>query len=107
MAGSGAASVGPVDQSSPSITNRVSTVSGVSATYDANGNSLNDTFRAFTWDADGNPGTIASVTLTYDAFDRMAEQTTGSTNSHIVYSPSAHDPPSLNVSSLLNPLAPT
>src|SRR5260370_13939799 len=88
IAGSGATSFTPIYQSSPSITNRVSTVNGVSATYDANGNLLNDTFRTYTWDADGNPVTIGSVTLTYDALDRMAEQTTASTHSEIVYDPS-------------------
>ena len=53
----------------------------------ANGNSLNDAFRTYTWDADGNSVTIGSVTLTYDVLDRMVEQTTGSTNSEIVYGP--------------------
>ena len=58
-----------------------------SATYDANGNSLNDTFRPATWDADSNPITIGPVSLTYDAFDRMVEQSVGGTYSEIVYSP--------------------
>jgi RHS repeat-associated protein len=84
-AGSGT-SFTPTYASSP-ITNRVASVGGVSATYDANGNSLNDTFRTFTWDADGNPVTIGPVSLTYDAFDRMVEQSVSSTNSEIVYSP--------------------
>jgi len=55
--------------------------------FDANGNSLNDTFRTFTWDADGNPVTIGPVSLTFDALDRMVEQSVSSTNSEIVYSP--------------------
>jgi RHS repeat-associated protein len=87
IAGTGATSFTPTYQSSPSITNRVSSVGGVSATYDANGNSLNDTFRTFTWDADSNPITIGSVSLTYDAFDRMVEQSVSGSNSQIVYSP--------------------
>ena len=55
--------------------------------FDANGNSLNDTFRTFTWDADGNPVTIGPVSLTFDALDRMVEQSVSGTNSEIVYSP--------------------
>jgi RHS repeat-associated protein len=87
ISGTGATSFTPTYQSSPSITNRVASVGGVSASYDANGNSLNDTFRTFTWDANSNPVTIGSVTLTYDAFDRMVEQSVSSTNLEVVYSP--------------------
>ncbi len=86
ISGTGGSSFTPTYQSSP-ITNRVASVGGTSATYDANGNSLNDTFRTFTWDADSNPITIGSVSLTYDAFDRMVEQSVSGTNSEIVYSP--------------------
>jgi RHS repeat-associated protein len=87
ISGTGGSTFAPTYQSSPSITNRVSSVGGVSATYDANGNSLNDTFRTSSWDADGNPVTIGSVSLTYDASDRMVEQSVSGTNSEIVYSP--------------------
>ena len=55
--------------------------------FDSNGNSLNDTFRTFTWDADNNPVTIGPVSLTFDALDRMVEQSVSGTNSEIVYSP--------------------
>ena len=48
---------------------------------------MNDTFRTFTWDADGNPVTIGLVSLTFDALDRMVEQSVSGTNSEIVYSP--------------------
>jgi RHS repeat-associated protein len=106
IAGSGATSFAPVYQSSPSITNRVSTVNGVSATYDANGNSLNDTFRTFAWDANGNPVTIGSVALTYDAFDRMVEQTVGSTNSEIVYGPSGGKLALMNGTALIKAFVP-
>lgn len=87
ISGSGGSTFSPTYQSSPSITNRVSQVGGTNATYDANGNSLNDTFRSYTWDAENRPVTIGSVTLTYDAFGHMVEQSTGSANSEIVYSP--------------------
>jgi RHS repeat-associated protein len=87
ITGTGATSFTPIYQSSPSITNRVSSVGGVSATYDSNGNSLNDTFRAYTWDAENRPVSIGSVGLTYDALGRMVEQSVGSTYSEVVYSP--------------------
>ena len=48
---------------------------------------MNDTFRTFTWDAESNPVTIGPVSLTYDALDRMVEQSVSGTNSEIVYSP--------------------
>jgi RHS repeat-associated protein len=85
--GTGGSSFTPTYQSSPSVTNRVSSVGGVSATYDANGNSLNDTFRTATWDAENRPVTIGSVGLTYDALGRTVEQAVSSTYSEVVYSP--------------------
>jgi len=87
ITGTGATSFTPTYQSSPSITNRVASVGGVSATYDASGNSLNDTFRTLTWDTDSTPVAIGSVTLTHDALGRVVEQSVGSTNSEVVYSP--------------------
>jgi len=87
IAGTGATSFTPTYQSSPSITNRVSSVGGVSANYDANGNSLNDTFRSTTWDAASNPITIGTVSLAYDAFDRMVEPSVNGTYSEVVYNP--------------------
>jgi len=95
----------PTYQSSP-VTNRVASVNGVSATYDANGNSLNDTFRSYTWDADGNSVTIGSATLTFDALDRMVEQTTGSTNSEIVYGPGGGKLALMNGTSLIKAFVP-
>ena len=86
ISGTDGSSFAPTYASSPT-TNRVASVGGVSATYDANGNSLNDTFRTFTWDADGNPLTIGSVSLTYDAYYRAVEQSVSRTTSQVVYSP--------------------
>jgi RHS repeat-associated protein len=106
ISGTGGSSFLPTYQSSPSITNRVFSVNGVSATYDANGNSLNDTFRTFTWDADNNPVTIGSVALTYDAFDRMVEQSVSGTNSQVVYSPAGVKFALMNGSTLTKAFAP-
>lgn len=87
ISGDGGTSFTPTYVSSPSTNNRISSVNGTNATYDANGNSLNDTFRIYTWDAENRPVTIGSVNLVYDALGRAVEQGTSSTYSEIVYSP--------------------
>jgi RHS repeat-associated protein len=87
ISGTGATSFTPTYQSSPSVTNRVSSLGGTSTTYDTNGNSLNDTFRTYSWDAENRPVTIGSVGLTYDALGRMVEQGVTSTYSEVVYTP--------------------
>jgi hypothetical protein len=38
--------------------NHISSVGGVNATYDGNGNATNDTVHQYTWDADGHPLTV-------------------------------------------------
>jgi RHS repeat-associated protein len=94
ISGDGGTTFAPCYQSSPSINNRISLVGGTGSsctggtppTYDLNGNSLNDTFHTSTWDAENRPVTIGSVTLTYDALGRMAEQSVSSANSEVVYS---------------------
>ena len=107
IAGSGATSFNPTYQSSPSITNRIASVGGTNASYDANGNSLNDTFRSFTWDAENRPVTIASVSLTYDALGRMVEQSvSSSTNTEIVYAPLGGKLSLMNGLSLVKAFAP-
>jgi hypothetical protein len=68
-------------------TNRFSSIPGASVSYDADGNLLADGSHAYTWDAEGRPHTIDSVTLVYDAFGRMLEQQSGSGNTEIVYGP--------------------
>jgi RHS repeat-associated protein len=65
-------------------TNRY-TLGGTS--YDSNGNLLADTFHSYTWDSEGNPATIDSIGLTYDALDRVVEQNQSGTYYQIVYTP--------------------
>ncbi|HKI12750.1 MAG TPA: RHS repeat-associated core domain-containing protein [Candidatus Acidoferrum sp.] len=65
---------------------------GFVPTYDSNGNVTNDSFHAYTWDADGHPITVDAgqsdaVSLTYDALGRMVEQSRGSAYTQIAYSP--------------------
>jgi RHS repeat-associated protein len=61
------------------------------ASYDASGNLLNDTFNTYTWDAYGNLATTQTGrTITYDAFNRMAEIT--SPVVEFVYAPGGQHP---------------
>jgi len=68
-------------------TNRYSSVPGCTPSYDANGFATNDCAHTYSWDSAGNPRTIDSISLTYDAFGRMVEQASGSTYTQIVYGP--------------------
>jgi hypothetical protein len=55
LSGSAGTSFQPTYATSPSITNQIATLPGnVHPTYDANGNSLNDSFSTYAWDADNN-----------------------------------------------------
>jgi RHS repeat-associated protein len=69
--------------------NRYFSIPGGSVSYDGNGNLTNDVTHSYTWDADGNmlstDGT--TVTMMYDAMDRMIEQTRGSSHTEIAYGP--------------------
>jgi len=62
---------------------------GASNYYDTNGNLKNDVTHTYTWDADGNMLSTdgSTVTMMYDALDRMIEQTRGSSHAEIVYGP--------------------
>jgi RHS repeat-associated protein len=61
---------------------------GFTPTYDANGNLLTDSAHTYTWDANGRPVSIDTVNVTYDAFDRMAEQNRSGSYTEVVYAPS-------------------
>jgi RHS repeat-associated protein len=77
-----------------SASNHLTLVGSLVPTYDANGNLTFDaatsTTHKYTWDTDGNMLSVdgTTVTLTYDALDRMVEQARGTTYTQIVYSPS-------------------
>ena len=94
ISGTGGSTFTPCYQTGP-ITNRIALVGGTGSncsggaapSYDANGNSLNDTFRTFTWDAENRPVTMGSVGLTYDALGRVVERGVASTYTETVYSP--------------------
>jgi RHS repeat-associated protein len=53
-----------------------------------NGNLTKDPQHQYGWDSEGRPVTIdTSITLTYDALDRMVEQNNSGTYTQIVYDP--------------------
>jgi RHS repeat-associated protein len=56
--------------------------------YDNNGNLLNDTFHAYTWDASNHPVSIDSTQLTYDDLGQVVEMNNTGTITDIVYTPS-------------------
>ena len=68
-------------------TNQMSSIGSFTPTYDSNGDVLNDALHSYAWDADTRPTTIDTVTVTYDAFDRMVEHTKSGTSTEIEYSP--------------------
>jgi RHS repeat-associated protein len=58
------------------------------ATYDADGNLTNDgTDHVYTWDAYGDPITLDSLNLIYDAFGREVEKKSGSSYTEVAYGP--------------------
>lgn len=65
----------------------MTSIGGQTPTYDQNGDVLNDFLNSYSWDANGRPVTVDSVTLTYDALGRMVEQDKSGTYTEIVYSP--------------------
>jgi RHS repeat-associated protein len=68
-------------------TNRMTTISSFTPTYDNNGNVLTDSLHSYAWDADGNSTTLDGVGLTFDALDRMVEQNRSGSYTQIVYTP--------------------
>lgn len=63
------------------------TLSGCTITYDLSGNLTNDCFNTYTWTPLGEPMTIGSKAVTYDAFGREVEIDAGSTHTEVLYSP--------------------
>jgi RHS repeat-associated protein len=69
--------------------NREQVVGSCVPTYDANGNLTKDCANnsVYTWDANANPTSLISATLTYDALDREVEVTVGSSTTQILFGP--------------------
>jgi RHS repeat-associated protein len=66
-------------------TNRIASLPSFTPTYDANGNVTKDPQHQYSWNSEGRPVTIDTVALTYDALDRIAEQSSGGTFTQTVY----------------------
>lgn len=84
-----------------SATNRFAELPGFTPVYDQNGNLLSDSAHTYTWDADGHPVSIDSVSLTYDAFGRMVEQNRSGSYTQIVYTPTGSKLALMNGQSLV------
>ena len=69
-------------------TNRYSSISGCTPAlvYDGNGNLQSDCTNSFAWDAEGEPATINTLGITYDALGRAVEAH-GASYTQIVYGP--------------------
>jgi RHS repeat-associated protein len=61
------------------------------ASYDNNGDLLNDTFNTYTWDVDGDLASANGAGITYDAFGRMVENHSGTYQ--FVYAPNGGKQP--------------
>jgi len=68
-------------------TNRMTSLSGQTPTYDANGALTFDTYHSYTWDSEGHAVTLDTMALTYDALGRMVEQKRGGVYTQIAYGP--------------------
>jgi RHS repeat-associated protein len=80
---SGSASFQPTYSTS---TNRYTSIPGVTVSYDNSGNLLTDNLNHYTWDGYGNPASVNSTNLIYDALGIMVEQQNGSAYMQILYS---------------------
>jgi RHS repeat-associated protein len=69
-----------------STTNRMTSLGGLTPTYDANGNLTYDTYHTYSWDSAGKPVAVGSIGLTYDALGRMVEQNRSGSYTQVVYS---------------------
>jgi RHS repeat-associated protein len=87
VAKSGSSSFGAIYTTNPP-TNQYSSIGGSGASYDNNGDVTNDYSHTYAWDANGNPVTIDTVSVTYDALGRMVEQNRSGSYTEIVYGPS-------------------
>ena len=70
-----------------SSTNWMTALSGITPTYDNNGQLTYDGTHNYTWDAEGKMLTVDTTTLTHDALGRMVEKAVSSTYTQIVYGP--------------------
>jgi RHS repeat-associated protein len=87
-------------------TNRIASLPSFTPTYDANGNLTKDPQHQYGWDSEGRPVAIDTVTLTYDALDRMVEQNNSGAYTQIVYDPLGEKFALMNAQTLKKAFAP-
>lgn len=87
-------------------TNQISSVAGFTPIYDANGNLKSDSAHTYTWNSDARPVTIDSTNLTYDAFNRIVEQSVGGVSTQTVYDPMGEKFALMNAQTLQKAFAP-
>jgi len=61
--------------------------SGITATYDSNGNITTDGQHQYSWDAGGNLASVDTINVTFDALGRAAEQANSGSYTQILYAP--------------------
>jgi RHS repeat-associated protein len=54
-------------------TNRITSLPGVTVTYDSNGNLTSDGSHTYMWDTENHPAQVGATQLTYDALGRVVE----------------------------------
>ncbi len=82
-------------------TNQMTEIGGSAPSYDANGNVANDFLHTYSWDINGRPTTVDTISVTYDALGRIAEEASGSAYTQFVYAPNGAKLALMNGTSLV------
>ena len=67
--------------------NQITSLSGITPTYDASGRMTYDGVHTYGWDAESKMVSVDTTTVTYDALGRMVEKNVSGTYTQIVYGP--------------------
>ena len=70
-----------------SSSNWITSLPGITPTYDASGRMTYDGVHTYGWDAESKMVSVDSTTVTYDALGRMVEKNVSGTYTRIVYGP--------------------
>src|SRR6185437_10089892 len=74
-------------QFQPAYNWQTNQMTGTGYSYDANGDVLSDGLHSYAWDVATRPTTIDTVTVTYDALERVVEENKSGSYTEIVYAP--------------------
>jgi len=67
--------------------NQITSLPGVTPTYDASGRMTYDGAHTYAWDAESKMVSVDTTTVTYDALGRMVEKNVSGTYTQVVYGP--------------------